>query len=116
MAVEREIDERKEASRMPVEIKEGERIDDLQRNGYRILQKKERFCFGMDAVLLSGFARVKAGRAGDRSGHGDRASSRSFWRRRRKGDHFTGLEIQEEMAEMAARSVGSTGWKSRLTS
>ena len=61
MAVEREIDERKEASRMPVEIKEGERLDDLQRNGYRILQNKERFCFGMDAVLLAGFAGVKPG-------------------------------------------------------
>lgn len=36
---------------------EDERIDDLQRNGYRIIQKKKGFCFGMDAVLLSGFAR-----------------------------------------------------------
>ena len=31
----------------------------LQRNGYRIIQNPERFCFGMDAVLLSGFAQVK---------------------------------------------------------
>ena len=40
---------------------EDERIDDLQRNGYRIIQKKKGFCFGMDAVLLSGFAQVKEG-------------------------------------------------------
>ena len=40
---------------------EDERIDDLQRNGYRIIQKKKGFCFGMDAVLLSGFAAVKEG-------------------------------------------------------
>ena len=46
---------------MKVELKENERIDDLQRNGYRIIQNPEKFCFGMDAVLLSGFARVKAG-------------------------------------------------------
>ena len=39
-------------------IKEGERIDELQRNGYRIIQKTNGFCFGMDAVLLSGFASV----------------------------------------------------------
>ena len=39
----------------------GERIDELQRNGYRIIQKKKGFCFGMDAVLLSGFAQVKEG-------------------------------------------------------
>ena len=40
---------------------EDERIDDLQRHGYRIIQKKKGFCFGMDAVLLSGFAQVKEG-------------------------------------------------------
>ena len=41
--------------------KENERIDDLQRNGYRIIQNPDKFCFGMDAVLLSGFARAKEG-------------------------------------------------------
>lgn len=40
-------------------LKEGERIDDLERNGYKIIQDRKRFCFGMDAVLLSGFAQVK---------------------------------------------------------
>ena len=39
-----------------VTLKEGERIDDLMRNGYGIIQDPNRFCFGMDAVLLSGFA------------------------------------------------------------
>ena len=41
-------------------VKENERIDDLQ-NGYYIIQDPRKFCFGMDAVLLSGFARVKKG-------------------------------------------------------
>lgn len=40
---------------MEIGLKENERIDDLERNGYRIIQNKRRFCFGMDAVLLSGF-------------------------------------------------------------
>ena len=44
---------------MKIELYEGERVDDLQRNGYRIIQNRDGFCFGMDAVLLSGFARVK---------------------------------------------------------
>ena len=44
-----------------MECREHERIDDLQRNGYRIIQNRDRFCFGMDAVLLAGFARVKPG-------------------------------------------------------
>ena len=42
-------------------IHEGERLDELQRNGYGIIQNPARFCFGMDAVLLSGFAKAKAG-------------------------------------------------------
>ena len=41
---------------MDVILKENERIDDLERNGYRIIQNSKKFCFGMDAVLLSGFA------------------------------------------------------------
>lgn len=46
---------------MDIELKEHERIDDLERNGYQIIQNPEKFCFGMDAVLLSGFAQVKPG-------------------------------------------------------
>lgn len=42
-------------------LREGERIDELQRNAYVIIQDPKRFCFGMDAVLLSGFAQVKHG-------------------------------------------------------
>ena len=44
-----------------VEIKENERIDDLHRNGYLLIQNTKMFCFGIDAVLLSGFAQVKKG-------------------------------------------------------
>ncbi|MDE7197913.1 MAG: SAM-dependent methyltransferase, partial [Lachnospiraceae bacterium] len=48
-------------SKRDILLKENERIDDLQRNGYCIIQDPDRFCFGMDAVLLSGFAVVKDG-------------------------------------------------------
>ena len=41
---------------MNAELKPGERLDDLQINGYHIIQHPEKFCFGMDAVLLSSFA------------------------------------------------------------
>ena len=44
-----------------VNLLPGERIDDLQRNNLKIIQNEEKFCFGMDAVLLSGFAKVKPG-------------------------------------------------------
>ena len=83
---------------------EDERIDDLQRNGYRIIQKKKGFCFGMDAVLLSGFAQVKEGEAAVDLGTGTGIIP-ILLEAKTKGKHFTGLEIQEEVAEMAGRSV-----------
>ena len=46
---------------MSINLKEDERLDDLQVNGYEIIQHPGKFCFGMDAVLLSNFARVKKG-------------------------------------------------------
>ena len=48
-------------------VKDNERIDDLQ-NGYYVIQDPDKFCFGMDAVLLSGFAKVKKG-SGNRYGN-----------------------------------------------
>lgn len=83
---------------------EDERIDDLQRNGYRIIQKKKGFCFGMDAVLLSGFAQVKKGEVAVDLGTGTGIIP-ILLEAKTKGKHFTGLEIQEEVAEMAGRSV-----------
>lgn len=55
--------EKKKGNRswMITDLMENERLDDLQRNGLKIIQKTDGFCFGMDAVLLSGFASVKPG-------------------------------------------------------
>ena len=84
-------------------VKCGERVDDLQ-NGYFVIQDPKKFCFGMDAVLLSGFARVKKGETALDMGTGT-GSSPILLSQRTEGKHFTGLEIQAECAEMADRSV-----------
>ena len=87
-----------------IELKEGERIDDLQRNGYGIIQNPEKFCFGMDAVLLSGFAQVKVGGNAIDLGTGTGIIP-ILMEAKTKGKSFTGLEIQDESADMARRSV-----------
>ncbi len=87
-----------------VEIKEHERIDDLHRNGYLIIQDPKRFCFGVDAVLLSGFAQVKKGERVLDLGTGTGVIP-ILLEAKTQGAHFTGLEIQEESAQMARRSV-----------
>lgn len=89
---------------MIIELKDEERLDDLQRNGYQIIQKKDGFCFGMDAVLLSGFAVVKPGEKAIDLGTGTGIIP-ILLEAKYEGEHYTGLEIQDEVAEMAARSV-----------
>jgi tRNA1Val (adenine37-N6)-methyltransferase len=81
-----------------------ERVDDLQRNNYRIIQDPGRFCFGMDAVLLSGFANVKPGEKALDLGTGTGIIP-ILLEAKTEGEHFTGLEIQPESADMAMRSV-----------
>ena len=85
-----------------------ERIDDLQRSGRRIIQDPARFCFGMDAVLLSGFARAARGEKAADLGTGTGIIP-ILMEARYPGVHFTGLEIQEESADMARRSVALNG-------
>ncbi|BAK47114.1 MAG: tRNA1(Val) (adenine(37)-N6)-methyltransferase [Lachnospiraceae bacterium] len=87
-----------------VALKPGERIDDLQRNGYQIIQDPSRFCFGMDAVLLSGYAQVKEGERAIDLGTGTGIIP-ILLEAKTEGEDFTGLEIQPESADMARRSV-----------
>lgn len=89
---------------MAIELKEGERLDDLHRNGFQIIQNKEKFCFGMDAVLLSGFAKVKEGEKVLDIGTGTGIIP-ILLAAKTPGQHFTGLEIQPESADMARRSM-----------
>lgn len=89
---------------MTTDLKENERLDDLQRNGYQIIQNPEKFCFGMDAVLLSGFARVKPGGRVLDMGTGTGIIP-ILLAARTEAAKISALEIQEESADMARRSV-----------
>lgn len=90
--------------KIDVVIEPQERVDDLHRNGYRIIQDPKRFCFGIDAVLLSGFADVKKQEVMLDLGTGTGILP-ILLEAKTEGSHFTGLEIQPESAQMAERSV-----------
>ena len=96
-----------------IELKDNERIDDLQRNGYKIIQNEKKFCFGMDAVLLSGFAQVRQGEILLDIGTGTGIIP-ILLEAKSAGEHFTGLEIQEESADMAIRSVKLNGLADKI--
>ena len=89
---------------MTIKLQENERIDDLERNGYQIIQNPDKFCFGMDAVLLSGFAKVKPQAQVLDMGTGTGIIP-ILLEAKTQAAHLTGLEIQEESADMARRSV-----------
>ena len=97
----------------------GEKVDDLQRSGLRIIQDPARFCFGMDAVLLTGF--IQEGIGGRSMAREDMLdlgtgtgiipllmSAKSDLRT------LTGLEIQPDSADMAKRSVELNGISDRV--
>lgn len=88
---------------MTVCLNEGERLDDLQ-NGYKIIQNKDEFCFGIDAVLLSWFAKVKRGESVLDMCCGNGAVP-LLMRGRYRGVHYTGIEIQKRSVELARRSM-----------
>lgn len=91
----------------------GERIDDLQRNGLRILQNENGFRFGMDAVLLSDFTSVRPRERIADMGTGTGIIP-LLLSQKRSDASFEGVEIQPEMAQMASRSVKMNGLEDRI--
>lgn len=95
-------------------LREGERLVDLQRNGLRLIQDRGRFCFGMDAVLLSGYADVKRGETVLDLGTGTGILP-LLLSAKTEAAHLTGLEIQHNSAETASRNVCLNGLQERIS-
>lgn len=95
-------------------LKEGERMDDLQIQELQIIQHPKKFCFGMDAVLLSSFAG-----AGTKDRTVDFCTGTGIipilMSAKTSCRCFYGLEIQKESAEMAKRSVCFNQLEDRIT-
>lgn len=90
---------------MKIELKENERIDDLEINNLKIIQNKNGFCFGIDSVLLSDFAKnIKNGAKVLDLGSGTGIIS-TLLCGKTKLNKIIGVEIQEEVCEMAKRSI-----------
>lgn len=96
-----------------IQLKENERIDDLQLSGLKIIQNRKAFCFGMDAVLLSGFAKAKQGDSVLDLGTGTGIIPILLSAKTQAG-RLVGLEIQPESAEMAERSVALNALSERV--
>lgn len=86
------------------ELREDETLEDLQLEGLKLLQKKKGFRFGMDSVLLAHFAFIHENDTVADFGTGSGVLPLLLIGRN-KGKTFQCLEIQEEIAEMAQRTV-----------
>lgn len=90
---------------MNIELKENERIDDLEYKGLKIIQNEKGFCFGIDAVLLSDFAKnIKNGAKVLDLGTGTGIISILLCGKT-KLSNIIGVEVQKEVYDMANRSI-----------
>lgn len=89
-------------------LRDGERLDDLEISGLHIIQSPDKFCFGMDAVLLSGFVHTKRNDRVLDLGTGTGIIPLLLYAKT-EAKAFYGLEIQKDSAEMARRSMEGNG-------
>ena len=98
---------------MTSELRPGERLDDLQIGGLELIQDPKKFCFGVDAVFLSDFVRVRPGENVLDLGTGNGIIP-VLLSAKTEARHITGLEIQADTAEMARRSVAHNHLEDRI--
>lgn len=99
---------------MEIKLKDGERIDDLEFKNLKIIQNKNEFCFGMDSILLSDFAKeIKQNSNVLDLGTGTGILP-ILLSGRIENTNFFGIEIQEKMAEMASRSIKLNNLENRV--
>ncbi len=99
---------------MDIELRENERIDDLEYKGLKIIQNKDGFCFGIDAVLLSDFAKnIKAHSRVIDLGTGTGIISILLCGKT-KLEKVIGVEVQEEVSDMARRSSKLNGLEDKF--
>jgi len=96
-----------------VPVYTGERVEDLHRNGFLLIQDPSRFCFGVDAVILSAFAKVRKNESVLDLCTGSGVIP-ILLAGKTAGKRFDGLEIQAESADAARRSVQLNGLSDQI--
>ena len=96
-----------------VDLKENERIEDLQCGGMKVIQDPNRYCFGTDSVLLSNFVKAKPGDKCLELCSGGGAVSFLVWAKN-KPHSIAGVEIQKRLWDMSQRSSQLNGTQDKI--
>lgn len=91
-----------------------ESIDTLLTNGFKIVQDKEKFCYGIDAILLANFVAAAKYETAFDLGTGNGIIP-ILLAATKKAGCITGIEIQRESAELAKKSVNINGQENQIT-
>ena len=95
-------------------LKDNERIDDLQINNLKIIQNVHGFCFGIDSVLLSDFAKQIKNKSNVIDlGTGTGIIS-ILLTAKINASNIIGVELQEQVADMAKRSIILNNLQSKI--
>ena len=95
------------------ELRPGERLDDLQTGGFRLIQRPGTFCLGTDSVLLAHFCVPRRRERIADLGCGNGAIA-LLLAAHRPDCAVDGVELQMEMADMARRSAALNGVEERV--
>ena len=88
-----------------MELKENERIDDLEYKNLKIIQNEKGFCFGIDSILISDFAKeIKNNSIGADLGTGTGIIGILLCAKTNVKKIY-GIEVQKDVADMAKRST-----------
>ena len=99
---------------MKIELKDNERIDDLQLNNLKIIQNKDGFCFGIDSVLLSDFSKeMPTGSTVLDLGTGTGILGILLCGKTKLSKIY-GIDVQEEVCQMAKRSIKLNNLENRF--
>ena len=91
--------------KIKIKLNQNEKIEDLQYKGLKIIQNKTGFCFGIDSILLSDFAKeIKEGSKVLDLGTGTGIIA-TLLCEKTKLKEIIGIEIQKEVYDMAQKSI-----------
>lgn len=99
---------------MEVILKDNERIDDLQLNNLKIIQNKDGFCFGIDAILLSDFAKEISADAKVLDLGTGTGILGILLCGKTKLSKIYGIDIQKAVCDMASRSIKLNNLENRF--